>query len=47
MIYPILARASVTIATIAFPADDGARESVTDPMRITIISGMITDFCTW
>jgi hypothetical protein len=47
MMYPILASATVAIATIALPADDGARESVTDPTKINMIMGIITDLWTW
>jgi hypothetical protein len=45
--YPIDASASTDIATIAFPALDGARESVTLPIKINIMSGIMTLRCTW
>jgi len=46
MIYPIDASPTTVIAIIALPADDGARESVTDPTKINMIMGIITDLWT-
>jgi len=47
MIYPIDASPTTVIATIALPADDGARPSVTEPTKINMMIGIITDLWTW
>jgi hypothetical protein len=44
--YPSDATANVAMPIIALPADDGARESVTDPTKINMIMGIITDLWT-